>query len=681
MCNKRRKVINHNSPISFFLVIITLLLNFALTGCEKKIIHTYDFNTESFHSYEDAVQQRSYSQLMELTSDSNPDVRRLAWLALSKTDIEDSEELFEAVKHEITMEPWLTLSLNQISDSKWDELYSLWESDEIYRDGVCRLMSRQGDTDTIQFLLENKEYLLNSSECSLAIGKIIASTRLDLDLAYEIMNLAFDVDSITFRRNLIYGFYRSRLVNFKNDTNRYMQLLMRWESQVGLHPEIDQMMMRIFGENAMDIVALKWFRGGYEDNYLILLEMVQSMFDLQLHDASPVLYKALLSSDNHHVKSLTLELLANTGSSDQELSNWIAEEITGPTRDPELFVKSLTYLANQNYDISVFRYKLENFTEKSELIYNRAVPLVQQYYEYDDIVDFLFEKTNTEGPIGLFSLSRLVELYRAGELNEDDTNRLKKLIEDDVIYSGDIQKIGVLESVLEDSDLFTDGEIYDFYNHIISNDFYSWKEFYLVFLRVMHYRFGDDVKVELMKLQEIDNYRLSRLLSFLYEDLDFEGERFHQVDWVRLTELGKRPYWILNTTRGTIEIELDPLIAPFTVSAIDSLTRAGKYNDIPFHRVIPNFVVQSGDYIMKTGSGVTLHSLPTEPSVQSFESGEVGIASAGRDTEGSQFFIMVHWGPHLDGVYTNFGSVVRGKEVVERIRLGDKILQAYVEPR
>ena len=681
MCNKRRKLINHNCLMPLFLVTIALLLNFALTGCEEKIIHTYDFNAESFKSYEDAVQNRSYSQLMELTADSNPDVRRLAWLALSNTEIEDPEEFYEAVKHEDNMEPWLALSLNQISESKWEELYSLWESNEINRDGVCLLMSRQGDSDMIQFLLENEEYLLNSSDCSLAIGKIIARTRVDLDMAYDIMNLAFNVEAMILRRNLIYGFYRSRIVNFKNDTNRYKQLLMKWESQVGLHPEVDQMMMRILGEDAMDIVAFKWFRGGYEDNYLILLEMLRSMVDFQLYDANPVLFKALLSSDNHHVKSLTLDLLVNTGSSNQELRNWIAEEITGPTRDPELFVKSLTYLVNQNYDISAFRHKLENFAEKSELIYNRAVPLLMHYYEFNEFVDFLFEKTKTEGPIGLFSLNRLVELYKAGELNENDTNRFKKLIEDDVIYAGEIQKIGVLASVLEERGLFTDDEIFDFYNYIVNNDFNTWKEFYFVFVRVMHYRFGEDVKDELVTLKEIDNFRFSKLLSFAFEDLAIEGDKFHQVDWVRLTELGKRPYWILNTTRGKIEIELDPLTAPFTVSAIDSLTRAGKYNDIPFHRVIPNFVVQSGDYIIKTGAGVPLHTLPTEPSILSFKKGEVGIASTGNDTEGSQFFIMVNWGPHLDGIFTNFGSVIRGMEIVERIQLGDKILEAYVEPR
>ncbi|NTV47557.1 MAG: peptidylprolyl isomerase, partial [Chlorobiales bacterium] len=63
---------------------------------------------------------------------------------------------------------------------------------------------------------------------------------------------------------------------------------------------------------------------------------------------------------------------------------------------------------------------------------------------------------------------------------------------------------------------------------------------------------------------------------------------------------------------------------------------------------------------------------------RSFERGVVGMASAGKDTEGSQFFIMHSHHPHLDGNYTPFGKVVKGMDVVDQIEVGDKIISASI---
>ncbi|PKD45326.1 peptidylprolyl isomerase [Rhodohalobacter barkolensis] len=144
--------------------------------------------------------------------------------------------------------------------------------------------------------------------------------------------------------------------------------------------------------------------------------------------------------------------------------------------------------------------------------------------------------------------------------------------------------------------------------------------------------------------------------------------------------MGTRPFWELKTEKGTIVVRLDPLSAPFTVSSIDSLTRAGLYDDVVFHRVVRNFVAQGGDFDRKDGFGGPDYRIPTEPSFETFERGMAGIASSGTDTEGSQFFFMHRWSPHLDGHYTNFGEVTRGIDVLDNLQVGDRVLEAAIFP-
>jgi len=130
----------------------------------------------------------------------------------------------------------------------------------------------------------------------------------------------------------------------------------------------------------------------------------------------------------------------------------------------------------------------------------------------------------------------------------------------------------------------------------------------------------------------------------------------------------------LETTLGVIGLELYPRIAPFTVMHLLKLERQrGFFRGLSFHRVVPNFVIQGGDP-RGDGWGGPGWTIRSEFSALSFEQGRIGMANAGKDTEGSQFFITHSWQPHLDGRYTLFGRVVTGQDVVDRIQVDDRIL-------
>ena len=145
--------------------------------------------------------------------------------------------------------------------------------------------------------------------------------------------------------------------------------------------------------------------------------------------------------------------------------------------------------------------------------------------------------------------------------------------------------------------------------------------------------------------------------------------------------IGKPVEWHLSTSRGDLVIELRPDVAPWAVASIVSLTRAGKYDGLALHRVVPDFVVQGGDPT-ESGWGGPGYTLPAEPATSAdgpgFVAGGVGMADAGRDSAGSQWFVMHARAAHLDGRYTWVGSVKSGQKSADALLIGDTVLKATI---
>jgi len=130
------------------------------------------------------------------------------------------------------------------------------------------------------------------------------------------------------------------------------------------------------------------------------------------------------------------------------------------------------------------------------------------------------------------------------------------------------------------------------------------------------------------------------------------------------------PHAYIDTDKGTIEVELAILEAPLTVENFVTLARKGYFNGLTIHRVVPDFVVQDGDP-RGDGEGGPGFTIRDEINERPYLRGTVGMALAGKDTGGSQFFITHSPQPHLDARYTVFGHVVNGMDVVDRIAVGD----------
>ncbi|MBN1914765.1 MAG: peptidylprolyl isomerase [Parachlamydiales bacterium] len=156
----------------------------------------------------------------------------------------------------------------------------------------------------------------------------------------------------------------------------------------------------------------------------------------------------------------------------------------------------------------------------------------------------------------------------------------------------------------------------------------------------------------------------------------------------------QNPIVCLETTQGTIEIQLFPSVAPKTCENFITLVQKHYYDGIIFHRVIKDFMIQTGD---PTGTGTGGNSCWGKPfndevraDVAFDRPGIVAMANAGPNTNGSQFFITTKKTPWLNMHHTIFGEVIAGEDVVTKIentptnfqdkpKETQKIIKAYLK--
>ena len=131
----------------------------------------------------------------------------------------------------------------------------------------------------------------------------------------------------------------------------------------------------------------------------------------------------------------------------------------------------------------------------------------------------------------------------------------------------------------------------------------------------------------------------------------------------------------VHTNRGSFVITfVDPKIAPQTVNNFVYLAQNHYYDGLTFHRVVAGFVVQGGDPL-GNGTGGPAYKLPDESNPSKWPRGTAGMASSSAGVSGSQFFITLGAAPFLEtgGVYNHFGQVTSGMDVIDSIKVGDKM--------
>ena len=135
---------------------------------------------------------------------------------------------------------------------------------------------------------------------------------------------------------------------------------------------------------------------------------------------------------------------------------------------------------------------------------------------------------------------------------------------------------------------------------------------------------------------------------------------------------------IIDTSKGTIEVNLNERAAPTTVANFVNLAIRGFYDGLTFHRVERNFMIQGGDPLAD-GSGGPGYQFAGEILLKHNQPGIISMANSGPGTDGSQFFLTHLATSHLDGLHSVFGKVISGQSIVNQIRRRDIISSIIIE--
>jgi cyclophilin family peptidyl-prolyl cis-trans isomerase len=242
---------------------------------------------------------------------------------------------------------------------------------------------------------------------------------------------------------------------------------------------------------------------------------------------------------------------------------------------------------------------------------------------------------------------------KAGELKRKDFLKAYQ----EAIAQGDAAVIGIICSALVNESLHYREEIKD-----------------LGFLY--------DAKLKLRLPRDIESLQpLEEAIAFLEgkeKPKAPKNEFNHPIDWKLVQTILSDQKVEIETTKGTIIIRLVVEESPGSVSNFVDLVNKKYFDGKFFHRVVPNFVIQTGCN-RGDGYGSEDYSIRSEFGRRRYAAGSVGMASAGKDTEGTQWFITHSPTPHLDGKYTIFAEVVSGMEVVHHMEVGDRMLVVRLE--
>lgn len=197
----------------------------------------------------------------------------------------------------------------------------------------------------------------------------------------------------------------------------------------------------------------------------------------------------------------------------------------------------------------------------------------------------------------------------------------------------------------------------------------------LMSLEILAERISSDLKSKILDiLSSSELYSVKKFVSGLKRESIFTYTR--EIDdfdkyW---EEAFKYRQAEIVTEKGSFTISFLAGYAPITTVSFCYLAGRNFFNGIPFHRVVPGFVIQGGDPT-GTGWGGPGYEISSEFSPFEYNKGMAGMASAGKDTEGSQWFITTGSYPHLNGRYTIFGEVLKGLNIVDEITQDTRIEQ------
>jgi cyclophilin family peptidyl-prolyl cis-trans isomerase len=645
-----------------------------MSACSNADPETTRLLTEEYPPLYEAVFERDGEELLQFTNHEDKRVAAQAWNALISTEVENVDYLLERVVEANTKEAWASLWFKELSENHIERLKSLWVDKDSLRLGIATVFGYQGDEQSLNLLLGDDK-LSHELEIALAVGQMSGRIELSTELELKIVERAFESPNAQIGNAYLYGFYRT-LKDLKPET--IDRLHEGWDNYIQEEEEsIEQYLVRILMKDDVDRTIYHFDSNDYEwmDTQLAI-EIVRGLGRYDATRQTPVVLNALLDNRNVNVRIETLKAIkAKHDELGDQLDRTVLNKIglirgyEAPLRlqaldavtSPAKYIDDVNELAASNPYLLPLKYS----------IYSKV-------YDENKMLEVLSEDLNNDDR--LFRFYTLQELGNwwgnlGDELKIDMSSQVRPLIIEEMKVA-DRSMVYILSGSISDSLLILDSDYPKIEAMLSRFKLPEDVEVFQAMGSVLKERFDDEAESYIQKLAAEGNVALNQTLAsqgWNIEAPDGSETEFREPDWKRLSKLGPDPILKIETNKGEIVLRLDVLTAPATISGMDALIKERRYHRIPFHRVIPNFVIQGGDVESQDGFGGPNYVVPTEASTKQYYRGRMGIASAGTDTEGSQYFIMHQWMPHLNGLYTIVGEVVEGMEVVDRIVMGDYV--------
>lgn len=604
-----------------------------------------------------AVIERDFDTLWELRNHSNRGISYRASMALIHADPVHHDWLFQQVIGSKSVRDWIVLSHTDINKDHLRDLQQLALEEGISKEHACEVFYRQGDERSLQFLLYDDGTKSVGERCAMAIGGLLARVKVSDSDIHRLLDIYENSSSQDVRRNLLYGFSRSELNRPRSATNLHKRVADLFHDHTSSNPIslIDQYFVTALGSAGVSIGIEGRSAEDLRNHIQFSIELARITAEADNKDRLISFSRALIEHPNKHVKIQLMESLEESEHFSVDLLRIMMNHVNLNTENPEILLSYLDLLVHLNQDISGQIRSLYTISNQNPYLINQVYSLLEVILDQSDFIDMLLDDLNEEGIRSKRASEALGTLLDTDSLDEGSQADIKRTLLDQImkknrsVLDPSVQvfsKIG-----LDDEEIQSLTELYKTENEFSEIGFK--KELYLLLSEVAAER----------------HYVLSEPIL----------KPFRKPDINQLVGLGYNPVWVLQTNKGEVRILLYPEEAPFTVSSVMNLTKSGFYDNVAFHRVVRNFVIQGGDFDRRDGFGGPPYRIPTEPSIETFSRGKVGIASSGPDTEGSQIFITHTWTPHLDGLYTIFGEVIQGMDVVDRIQIGDTVTSAIVE--
>lgn len=645
-------------------------------------------------------------------SDTNSIVKSSAFISekLNSPDIEDIINMYSFFLGQTPGDESKNL-LKKISNSDYKNLSSVFDA-----------TGKIGSEEVLDYLTQY--YLTNFIEDNEMTRAIVMSAarfalrKIKNEKSVDMLKYIGDVtkDTIT-QRNLAFAFWRTGDKSLLDNAKQEIYTL----------AESEDAQTRMWAFNAIgklqDIMLLEYMLEsfGSEKDWRVKVNMLNSLTNYNLDSLTAItlqLYSVLgdaIGDTNEHVSLTALNVLGKVFSDSRNSNNTVVKSLAGNIKEEFIFAldsvtelswrqkselaNSMSLIYKDEVKEDLFRAFLntDNYDLKSGIL--KAFGNFDSGMVYKEVRDTLtavitrYNEVNPSTTGEMIGSKDLAKLYRGftemlsnldDKVDEENQNTIR-LIFTEFVSSKDPVITDICLTALKDSlylkykDETTSVIGFDFGELEYPKDY----DVMLIFIDAMKEFNNEDIKKILENNLQSEDYDIAKSSALALEKItgkknDFSAKVRTDFDWNYIEGLSQKRFVTVKTNKGEIKIELLPEVAPFTVMNFLKLSESNYYDNTIFHRVVSNFVIQGGDPT-GTGYGGPGYTIRSEFSPLSYETGMVGMASSGKDTEGSQFFITHSATPHLDGKYTIFGRVIEGMDAVNNVMIGDYIDDVIIE--